>query len=213
MDSDGGGLLLLPRDRQRLVPWRNGQGSTREIAIEPPAATVAGPFLWRVSSATVGADGPFSPFPGVDRALWLLRGRGVLLDIDGAERRLDAPLQRVDFPGEAAVRCRLLGGPVDDLNVMVDRRRARADCELIRLGAGASVARVVAGPATTVLFAIGDDLDVRIALDGPLGLGDGDALSAQTPARERTDLRLSSRGGAAVLVAVFRRRAGAGDRR
>jgi environmental stress-induced protein Ves len=209
MDSDGGGLLLLPRDRQRLVPWRNGQGSTREIAIEPPAATVAGPFLWRVSSATVGADGPFSPFPGVDRTLWLLRGRGLLLDVGGEERRLDAPLQRVDFRGETAVRCRLLGGPIDDLNVMVDRRRAQADCELLRLPAGATIPRVVAGPATTVLFAIGDDLEVRVALDPPFGLGDGDALSATTPPRARTDLRLSSRGGAAVLVAVFRRRAGA----
>jgi len=42
---------------------------------------------------------------------------------------------------------------------MVDRRRAEADCELLRLPAGASIARVVAVRRRTRAFAIGDDLE------------------------------------------------------
>ncbi|MBN0683270.1 HutD family protein, partial [Pseudomonas aeruginosa] len=54
-----------------VTPWKNGAGETREIICVPAPDA---PFLWRASIATLQADGPFSPFPGVDRVITLLAG-------------------------------------------------------------------------------------------------------------------------------------------
>ena len=64
----------------RVMPWKNGAGSTTELLIDPPGATLAGGFRWRVSMATVAESGPFSSFPGLDRTLLLLEGEGMELD-------------------------------------------------------------------------------------------------------------------------------------
>lgn len=96
-------------------PWRNGGGTTRELLVRPED----GDWRLRVSIAEIGADGPFSTFPGVARWFAVLEGGGVALTIDGAEhvcRAGDAPLS---FSGEAQVACRLLDGPSRDLNLML----------------------------------------------------------------------------------------------
>lgn len=132
--------VLIPCAEQRVVPWRNGGGSTREVAIEPAGATVASGFRWRISVASVAADGPFSAFPGVDRCLWLLRGAGMALDVGGplpARLVLDRPGQRYDFAGETPITARLLAGPTEDLNVMVARDRVAVGADLHELAPGA----------------------------------------------------------------------------
>ena len=55
----------------RTTPWKNGGGSTTEIAVEPSGASLD-TFAWRISVARVAADGPFSEFPGIDRTLAVL---------------------------------------------------------------------------------------------------------------------------------------------
>ncbi|WP_344566156.1 HutD/Ves family protein [Streptomyces axinellae] len=62
--------VLRWADRPRM-PWKNGSGSTREVAAQPVGSRLAD-FDWRVSVADVGGDGPFSPFPGVDRVITLI---------------------------------------------------------------------------------------------------------------------------------------------
>jgi environmental stress-induced protein Ves len=96
-------------------PWRNGHGRTRELLAWP------GPADWRlrISVADIEADAPFSSFPGVERWFVVLKGAGVELDIDGTghrQTRIDAPLR---FDGAAAVHCRLIDGPTQDLNLML----------------------------------------------------------------------------------------------
>ncbi|OPC79182.1 HutD family protein [Embleya scabrispora] len=120
-------------------PWRNGGGDTREIACEGSAGPDGGSadFGWRASIATIAADGPFSPFPGVDRTITLLAGEGVHLIADGAgtagaaalDHRLDHPAVPFAFSGDHALRARLLGdgGPVLVLNIMTRRGRWTAD--------------------------------------------------------------------------------------
>src|SRR5215510_3780263 len=44
--------IILP-DAYRRMPWKNGAGTTTEIAIDPPEADVAGRFRWRLSIADV----------------------------------------------------------------------------------------------------------------------------------------------------------------
>jgi environmental stress-induced protein Ves len=117
--------LLRASDYQR-ARWKNDGGWTTEIARDPAAAS--SDFRWRVSIADIESDGPFSNFPDVDRALLLLAGNGIELDIDGAPPlRLTERFQRVHFAGESSVECRLLAGATRDFNVMVRRDAVRAD--------------------------------------------------------------------------------------
>src|SRR5579864_4206574 len=93
--------LLSPQD-YRVMPWKNGRGSTSEIAVFPADASLAaGDFLWRVSMAEVKADGDFSCFPGYERSLLLASGGGMELDFDaGSPAFLKTPGMAVDFSGD-----------------------------------------------------------------------------------------------------------------
>ena len=62
--------ILRPAD-YRSMPWKNGAGTTIEIAVFPEQAGLDD-FVWRVSRAQVVADGGFSHFAGIDRSLALL---------------------------------------------------------------------------------------------------------------------------------------------
>jgi uncharacterized protein len=114
---------LIPYASVEAAPWKNGGGSTTQIAISPPGATLAD-FDWRISLATISHDGAFSVFPGIDRTLALVEGPGVILDIDAGTRFIlseDDPF--VEFRGESPVMATLNGGPTTDFNVMTRRGR------------------------------------------------------------------------------------------
>jgi environmental stress-induced protein Ves len=74
--------MLIPYAGLSPVPWKNGGGSTTQIAVFPPDAGFDD-FDWRVSLATIADDGAFSEFPGVERTLALVDGHGMTLEIDG----------------------------------------------------------------------------------------------------------------------------------
>ncbi|THD81351.1 HutD family protein [Aliigemmobacter aestuarii] len=128
-------MRLVRNTDLRPGPWKNGGGETREIAALPPGAGMDG-FDWRLSMATVAADGPFSVFPGIDRVLFLLSGDGMVLDIGGAAHHLHTG-DRIDFAAETPVTGRLSGGPVRDLNIMVRRDRLSVRVDRLRLRQGA----------------------------------------------------------------------------
>ncbi|WP_271579161.1 HutD/Ves family protein [Bradyrhizobium sp. CCBAU 11361] len=105
----------------RTSPWKKGGGSTTEIAISPPSASLDA-FDWRISTARVASDGPFSEFPGVDRTLAVLEGDGLSLTIgDSAPIVLDRNAEPVNFPGDTRAAARLHAGEIRDLNVMTLR--------------------------------------------------------------------------------------------
>lgn len=130
------------------TPWKNGGGSTREIACWPPGAGFEH-FDWRVSVASIASNGPFSVFAGVDRSISLLAGDGVQLRGPGVDHRLDTPLQPFAFSGDLPIDCSLLGGPSTDFNVMSRRGRVQA------------AVRVLQGPAALPMAAHGLLLAVR----------------------------------------------------
>lgn len=174
-------MRVFGADGRRDVPWRNGRGVTTELAVWPPGGSLAEGFAWRLSSAAVAEDGPFSVFAGVDRVLVLLGDGTLELEVSGERRVLDRPWAMVRFPGDAPTVGRVPRGPVRDLNLMVDRSRSR-------LGA-VSVARDARalGPGLVVV------LEGRVATDhGPLGPLDAIRLEAG----EELDA-----AGALVLVA------------
>lgn len=112
------------------TPWKNGGGGTREIVCQPPGADMDN-FDWRVSVATIAANGPFSVFAGVDRVIMLLDGAGVRLQGAGIDHRLDTPGAPFAFAGDVALDCELLGGTSTDLSVMTRRSRLRADVKVV----------------------------------------------------------------------------------
>lgn len=130
-------------DRAALAatPWKNGGGTTREIACWPPGAGMDD-FQWRLSIAAISASGPFSAFPGVDRIITLLDGPGVRLATnDGAiDHALNRPLEPFAFPGEAAIHGTVLGDASSDFNVMTRRSLLRAQLQVLRTPASIETA-------------------------------------------------------------------------
>jgi environmental stress-induced protein Ves len=116
-------MRIIRSAQYRVMPWKNGGGSTTEIAIHPEDAGLSGkPFDWRVSIADVTADGPFSKFPGYDRHIMVIAGAGMMLETDAAGTLdLSAALKPMSFSGEWSVNGRLYGGPVRDFNLMLRR--------------------------------------------------------------------------------------------
>jgi environmental stress-induced protein Ves len=191
-------LTLVPRAEQPLVPWRNGLGRTREVARAGVAGEAAGErFDWRVSLALVDRSCPFSAFPGVDRTILLVEGEGFALDFGGAAppRRVDRPLEPVAFAGEWATTCTLLGGPTEDLNVMVDRARARGRVAVLR----GPHARMIDGDEAVAVALLGE---VRLTLDAEgVTLGPGDALRVSDA--RAVALAVDPAAGAALVLATF----------
>jgi environmental stress-induced protein Ves len=124
------------------TPWKNGGGSTREVACVPAGANLDR-FDWRVSVATIDRPGPFSVFAGIDRVIMLLDGAGVhLRSPDGRiDHRLAQPHAPFAFSGDAAIDCELLGGTSTDFNLMTRRGRVRADWQLLREATAIAPAR------------------------------------------------------------------------
>lgn len=140
---------LTPADG-RLMPWKNGGGTTLELAVDPPGATLETGFRWRLSSAEVGVSGPFSPFPGLERWLLLLEGAGLDLDFGPRGRvRLDDPRTPLRFSGDWPAAATLVDGPCRDLNLMVDPKAFRARMTALDLDAPAALPL---GSALTLLL-------------------------------------------------------------
>lgn len=179
-------MQLFRRRDHRVVPWKNGRGTTTEIAVHPPTGSVQS-FDWRVSMATVGEDGPFSAFPGVDRVMVVLEGELDLVSPERTERLGKHGLAA--FPGERQITARLRGGPVRDLNVMVRRSASTVDAEVRRirgatdLGSGRPVIAVAMDGAPSVA---GHPLEPgeAVVVEGSLSAdGDGTVLVARLSPR------------------------------
>ena len=110
-------MRVIRPSEYRVMPWKNGGGVTTEICASPPS----GAFDWRVSIATVNADGPFSVFTGYERHIMTLSGEGMVLDIEGRGKFTLEPLRPFSFSGDAQVHGSLLQGAVLDFNLMVRR--------------------------------------------------------------------------------------------
>ncbi len=152
-------MKIIRASTCRTTPWKNGGGSTTEIAVEPADASLEN-FDWRISMALVASDGPFSAFDGIDRTLAVVRGNGLALTIaDNAPVTLDRASDPLPFPGDVATSARLVSGEITDLNVMTRRRRFSHRLQRI-------------GEATDCDFD-GNDLAVVVCCNGGTTLSQG----------------------------------------
>ena len=168
----------------RRMPWKNGRGTTLELATDAPAGDPSA-WTWRLSIADVPERGPFSPFPGIDRWIACLAGDGLRLHrrdrVDEAPREGEA----LAFAGEDDVVGEPRGRGVRDLNLMLRRDGRRGRLRLMRGEggrAGGTVAILHAFDATdalpvevgtsTVLLAPGATLVASRSLAWPARPGD-----------------------------------------
>lgn len=113
-------MELLRFDNLVAVPWKNGGGLTRELAVHLDGE-IHPEFLWRVSMATVGAPGPFSRFDGIDRTIAVLQGEGIVLASGDSEIALRRGSDPYSFAGETPIDGSVISGETIDLNVMTRR--------------------------------------------------------------------------------------------
>ncbi|PBC36037.1 hypothetical protein CJ178_31990 [Rhodococcus sp. ACPA4] len=113
-------IVPLRREDRLRTPWKNGAGTTEEVAVDGGAHPG-----WRISIADLG-DTPsiFSTFPGLDRIFTIVGPHGVDLELAGTTSHV-APLRPFTFDGEVDLRC-VPAGSTSAFNVMVDRNSYRA---------------------------------------------------------------------------------------
>lgn len=184
-------FTVLRRRDHTSMAWRNGGGRTLEVISEPAGAGIDD-FGWRVSFAEVGAPGPFSAFPGVDRVLTLVQG-DLTLSVDGAA----TPITRFApyaFLGEAVV-AGVSQGPSVDLNLMTRRGRFTGDVECLTLECGTRTVTPTAGAAHSLIAVLHGHvrvlapsgtsvelsaLDVVTGMDAPVVLGGSGTVAVIT---------------------------------
>ncbi|MBL9069992.1 MAG: HutD family protein [Sphingopyxis sp.] len=166
------GTRLLRAADRAARPWKNGGGVTRDVAVFPEGASDAD-FLWRASIATIAQAGPFSSFPGVDRAFLLLRGELAITVGDQEERRLRPSAPTLVFAGEDRVEARPVGENCTALNIMTRRGR-------VSMRVGHRVTAEGAKAIALLVFALESTaLELR---EARVDLAPGDALLIDRPA-------------------------------
>ncbi|MDF1749006.1 MAG: HutD family protein [Alphaproteobacteria bacterium] len=122
-------MKIFKAQDYKETPWKNGGGITREIVLKEDDDG----FLWRLSIADVSTDGPFSSFPGRHRILTVVSGAGMCLKDRQTGAVIDAlPQKPIDFRGDQVIDSELLGGPIQDFNVMFDPLRVKAEVRVLR---------------------------------------------------------------------------------
>ncbi|TPN80763.1 HutD family protein [Mesorhizobium sp. CU2] len=185
-------MRILRAADYRVMPWKNGGGTTTEIAVSPDGAGLDD-FDWRVSMARVETSGPFSSFAGIDRTLSVLEGEGIILEIAGRPpARLTVASAPLAFPGDVPISADLIGGPITDLNVMTRRGRMIHAVEQLPMVGEMSIAP---SADTTLVLTVG--AGARLLTESESRLGPLDTLILD---RNSPQLRLLPEGQGLVFV-------------
>lgn len=182
------------------MPWKNGAGSTLEIARDTGAGLDG--FGWRLSIADVGADGGFSAFNGYQRIITVLEGEGMQLTVDGQVSR---PLRQFDafaFSGDSEVDCRLLGGAIRDFNLIYSPVRYLARLQWLSLE---QPQRFFSSAATVLLFSATQGLELRRDGASLAEVGRYDCLRIEGEAELAAFELRAEAGGACCLIELLPR--------
>ena len=115
-------------------PWKNGRGSTFEVAASTAAVGAQTTPSWHISMATIDEEAPFSCFPGLVRTLGVVEGAGVELTVDGRTQVVRVGENSGPFAGNAPASARPLEGSALDLNLMIDPSRILG--RMVAIGTG-----------------------------------------------------------------------------
>ncbi|RVD08409.1 HutD family protein [Mesorhizobium sp. M2A.F.Ca.ET.029.05.1.1] len=190
-------MRILRAADYRVMPWKNGGGTTTEIAVSPDGAGLDD-FDWRVSMARVETSGPFSSFAGIDRTLSVLEGEGIVLDIAGrAPALLTADSAPLAFAGDVPTSAALISGPITDLNVMPRRGRMAHGVERMPLSGEIRIS-----PRADKTLVLAANAGFRLLTEDAPSLGPLDTLILD---RHSPELRLQPQGqGLLFMIALDR---------
>ncbi|KAJ3098396.1 hypothetical protein HDU97_004024 [Phlyctochytrium planicorne] len=128
-------LTLIRPNEHKTQPWKNGLGTTKEIAIHPPNVDYhKDDFNWRFSLSEVKDTCSFSLFPGYDIALTLLPEDGANVMMRGNmtapavlhhnDQELSVPIRPLvpyTYGGETPTSCRVRTPPIRHLTFLANR--------------------------------------------------------------------------------------------
>lgn len=197
------GIRLIRPSEHRVMPWKNGCGTTTEIAIDPPDADVGGRFRWRLSIADVQSSGPFSAFPGYERTIMVIAGHGMDLAVaDRPARRLERLFDPFAFSGDSAAECRLLDGPIRDFNLMVERSSLRSHLEVRYL----ETTPCLLGPASgsRIIHCFDGGVEIAMGTSPPIGTLQPNCTAITCPASPaRNETQLAAATSRRDIVAII----------
>ncbi len=184
--------LLRVADYPRM-PWKNGAGSTLEIARD--AGDGLDGFGWRLSIADVGESGGFSAFTGYQRVITVLEGAGMRLAVDGQQSRDLTALDAFAFNGGSAVNCELIDGPIRDFNLIYSPKRYAARLQWLQVE---GELKLFSAASTMLLFAA--EGGVSLTLDGQAFelLGRHDCLHIETTSA-LAEAKLDGKGACCLI--------------
>ena len=116
-------MKLIKKEAYTRMPWKNGLGTTAEILKSPEDCAT---YDWRLSQATVGADGAFSIFPDMHRCLIVFKGSGLLLN-----QLPLLPLKPLTFSGEEKIYATLIKDSVEDLGVIYNPHKFNVEMRIL----------------------------------------------------------------------------------
>jgi environmental stress-induced protein Ves len=122
-------ITLLEPARYRRTPWKNGGGTTIDIAEQDD--------VWRFGRTPITQPGKFSDYTGFDRLQVLVSGRGLVLKMPIGQIDVREPFKPVRFRGETPIIARLEAGPVEVVNLI--GKRSAVAIEMVVVAAGMSV--------------------------------------------------------------------------
>jgi environmental stress-induced protein Ves len=126
-------------------PWKNGLGVQYEITSD---GSLPDDWTWRLSTADITQDVPFSVFPGVNREFCVADGNGVVLNINGVDHRCESG-SITKFRGDDEVFATLIDGPMKALNLMVRDGAVEKHLHIVRAGGSIDLAKADAFIAIT----------------------------------------------------------------
>ena len=202
--------LTIPAVEHLEAPWKNGGGTTLEIASDPPGARASEPFLWRLSAATVAVSGPFSRFPGHRRSLMLFEGDGIDLTFDeGGPQQLREPYAIAEFDGARETHGELVGGSIRDINLIADAELVHVtfEPETFPFGTATSMCGWEPQAATVLVLGLAGSIEVYTA-DAEAVLGPLDLFRYEHGSDENGDIQVvrASDEGAVLMIALDLRR-------
>jgi len=152
--------MIVQRASERVaVPWRNGLGVQYEITCD---GSLPDDWSWRLSTADITQDVPFSSFPGVTREFCVADGNGVLLNINGVDHRCE-PGSVTTFRGDDVVFATLIEGPMRALNLMVRDGAQQGSLQLNSADAViTSFSVAIAIGSSSILVSDDDQIDLQL---------------------------------------------------
>lgn len=173
-------LTHINPETYRRTPWKNGGGTTIDIADAFCEGALVGDWhetIWRLGRTSIVAPGPFSDLSGFDRMQVLVAGRGLVLCTPDSEIDVRRPFHPVRFNGSTPIVSRLEAGPVEVVNLISDNRLTSIDLrvpqpgEMLDLPAGIHIIYAAGGVCTFdldgAIHAIEDRWALRVDATAP----------------------------------------------